>query len=110
MNSIEVYFGEYHTLTGKRLIDADKALQFLQGKIDQSDKLKLNFDKIWLNGQFAAQEKLLLKNVASYYDPQNHPHQFNALKFLDEGLSGETRQEFDRLWFDKPSGFRGNRI
>ncbi|HSM82719.1 MAG TPA: hypothetical protein VLS96_13595 [Nodosilinea sp.] len=110
MNSVEVYFGEYRKLNGKRMVDANKALQFLQGKIDRSDWLKSRFDEMWLNDGSPAQGKLLFKNVALFYDPQNNPHQFKALEFLNEQLSEETRKEFDRLWFAKPSGFRGDLI
>lgn len=110
MNSIEVYFGEYRMLTKERVVNADKALQFLQEKLDRNAKLKFDFDTIWRNGKTAETPELLLKNVALYYDPQKHPYHFNALKFLDEHLGEETRKEFDRIWFGKPSGFRGNLI
>lgn len=103
MNSIEVYFGEYKTLTRKRLVDANMALQFLQDQYEKTDPNTLKkFDEIWRNGAPPPPQPLLFVNVAKYYDPQKNPHQFEAIKFLNERLSQGTRIEFDRLWFDKP--------
>ena len=112
MNSVEVYFGEYRMLSGDRLDNADEALQFLQKKIDRSEnaRLKFDFDTIWRDGKTAENPELLLKNVAEFYEPEKNPHQRKALNYLNDHLSEETREEFDRLWFGKPPGFRGNLI
>ena len=109
MNSVEVYFGEYRILPEERLVNADKALQFLQRKIDQDVQLKSDFDRIWLDGKPPENPELLLKNVAKFYSPVENPHQRKALNLLNDRLSEETREEFDQIWFGKPPGFRGNR-
>ena len=104
LQPLTVYFRQYPEPSQEC---ADLALTFLEGEFRRtSPKCLIDFDQTWRQGearQIPPNPLLSLINAAKYYDPDNHPHQKEAVAGLSEKVNPETFQVFDDIWFCRRS-------
>jgi hypothetical protein len=101
-NPVEVHFGEYKTLVGStRHGTAENALIWLQKQYEQTSPGVLGeFARQWRQGVSSGQPISFI-DVAKYYDPAKHPHQRDAINYLNSNLNENTRKRFDDIWFGR---------